>query len=93
MKDRVLMPIYMKNFTCIGGICEDSCCIGWRVTFDKKAYKSYKNLKHPQLSKIFQSNMKRNKSETVTNNTYASFQMDESGDALCLITIDYAAYS
>ncbi len=28
-------PIYLKEFKCIGGECEDSCCIGWDVDIDK----------------------------------------------------------
>lgn len=95
MKHRVLMPKYMKKFTCIGGDCEDSCCVGWRVTLDRKTYKSYKNLKHPQLSTMLQHSMKRNKSESTTDSDYASFHMNERGrcpmldqDNLCSIQLN-----
>ncbi|MNO69726.1 Flagellar biosynthetic protein FliU [compost metagenome] len=79
MKARVLMPTYMNKFTCIGGECEDTCCVGWQITLDKKTYKSYKNSKHPQLSKVFQNSMKRNKSEATNNSNYASLRLDECG--------------
>lgn len=79
MNNRVLMPAYMKNFTCIGGECEDSCCVGWKVTLDKKSYKAYKNLKHPQLVTSLKQGMKRNKSDAATMDNYASFHLDQHG--------------
>ena len=28
-------PVYFEDFKCIGGKCEDSCCIGWNIDIDK----------------------------------------------------------
>jgi lysine-N-methylase len=79
MNKHVLMPTYMKDFACIGSECEDSCCTGWQVTLDKKSYKEYKNIKHPQLSKSLQQGMKRNKSDATSSANYASFYLDQHG--------------
>lgn len=39
----VYMPKYLKSFKCIGGNCEDNCCIGWAVDFDLQSYNRYKS--------------------------------------------------
>ncbi|WP_153980132.1 flagellin lysine-N-methylase [Paenibacillus xylanilyticus] len=77
MQKETLMPTYMKNFSCIGSACEDSCCVGWRVTLDKKTFKNYKNLKHPVLGKKLNDSMKRIKNGTSSDSQYAYFVMDD----------------
>ncbi|WP_424767737.1 flagellin lysine-N-methylase [Paenibacillus sp. sgz302251] len=37
----VVSPHYMKQFSCLGSACEDTCCSGWQITIDKKTYKKY----------------------------------------------------
>lgn len=34
-------PYYFKDFKCIGGACDDSCCIGWEVDIDDDALAVY----------------------------------------------------
>ena len=34
-------PRYFEEFKCIGGKCEDSCCIGWNIDIDKITFKKY----------------------------------------------------
>lgn len=43
-KRTVLSPMYMKEFSCIGSECEDTCCSGWQITIDKKTYNKYAEL-------------------------------------------------
>ncbi|MBU3811310.1 MAG: flagellin lysine-N-methylase [Candidatus Niameybacter stercoravium] len=38
-------PSYLKNFKCIGGACEDTCCAGWSIEVDEGTYKKYKKVK------------------------------------------------
>ena len=33
-KIKLETPSYIKEFSCIGGKCEDSCCIGWDIDID-----------------------------------------------------------
>ena len=37
-------PGYYKNFKCIADKCRHSCCVGWAVYVDEKAYLSYSKL-------------------------------------------------
>ena len=37
------VPAYMKNFSCLGSTCEDTCCSGWTIDIDKKTYEFYEN--------------------------------------------------
>ncbi len=39
------IPHYIKDFTCIGAACEDSCCVGWYIAIDEETYKKYKKVK------------------------------------------------
>ena len=41
----ILVPEYYKQFQCIGGACEDTCCAGWNITVDKPTYQKYKKVK------------------------------------------------
>lgn len=40
-----IVPSYMKNFKCVGGSCEDTCCAGWCIEVDEATYKKYKKVK------------------------------------------------
>lgn len=45
---------YLQHFQCIGGVCEDNCCIGWSVEIDKKTYHKYQKLNNTNLEKLIQ---------------------------------------
>lgn len=49
---------YMKNFHCIGGTCEDNCCIGWDVDIDLMTFQKYQKVKDPELKTLYQSKIK-----------------------------------
>lgn len=38
-------PDYYKQFSCIAGKCEDTCCAGWGIYIDDKSMKKYKKYK------------------------------------------------
>ena len=42
-------PSYLKNFKCIGGACEDTCCAGWSIEVDEGTYKKYKKVKNSSI--------------------------------------------
>lgn len=75
---KVLQPTYMKKFKCIGGACEDSCCIGWRVNLDKKTFQLYKNNKDEELKPIFDKKVTRNHSNGNELN-YGKIKMENNG--------------
>lgn len=37
-------PEYYTEFSCIGGSCKDSCCIGWELDIDDESYDYYKSV-------------------------------------------------
>ena len=53
-------PSYIKEFKCIGGACEDSCCIGWDVDIDKVTFKQYYKVKDQDMKRMFQKNIHNN---------------------------------
>ena len=59
----VTRPNYMEKFRCIGGACEDSCCSGWRVVFDKRTAQTYLNAKDPEIREIASKSIKKIKTD------------------------------
>lgn len=57
---RVISPSYVTGFKCIGGECEDSCCIGWDIDIDKITYRKYFRTKDMQMKKEFIKHVYRN---------------------------------
>lgn len=53
-------PKYIKEFTCIGGKCEDSCCVGWDVDIDKITFKQYYKVQDQEMKRMFQKNVHNN---------------------------------
>ena len=41
---RLRVPSYYKEFHCIAGACQDSCCIGWEIDIDEDTFSYYKNV-------------------------------------------------
>lgn len=77
-KRTVLQPEYMKKFSCIGPVCEDSCCIGWTVDLDKSTYLRYKKVQDDELKPIFEKmvNRKHNKK---SDDSYGRIKMEQGG--------------
>ncbi len=46
---KILMPSYVEGFKCIGGECEDSCCIGWDIDIDKRTFRKYSRTKDSMM--------------------------------------------
>ncbi len=59
-KIKMRYPMYLKEFKCIGGSCEDSCCIGWDVDIDKTTFKQYYKIQDQEMRKMFQKNVHNN---------------------------------
>ena len=53
-------PVYFEEFKCIGGKCEDSCCIGWNIDIDKVTFKRYFKVQDPEMKRMFQKNIQNN---------------------------------
>lgn len=52
---KLCAPTYYKNFICIAGRCEHSCCIGWEIDIDKSTLSRYKKLKGGYAERIIDS--------------------------------------
>jgi len=53
-------PTYLKEFNCIAGECEDSCCVGWDVDIDKVTFKQYYKVQDNEMKRMFQKNVHNN---------------------------------
>lgn len=63
-----IRPNYMQKFQCIGGACEDSCCAGWRVVFDKRTAQSYLAADDPEIREIATKSIKKIKTDRSSQN-------------------------
>ncbi len=89
----VLVPGYMREFSCIGSNCEDTCCVGWQVTIDHKTYKKYNKVREPELKPLLDKYIKRNRSNP-SEHTYAKIVLHSdmscpmlNEDKLCSIQV------
>ena len=71
-------PIYLKEFKCIGGECEDSCCIGWDVDIDKFTFQQYESVSDSDMKNILKSNLIKNKRCQCDEIDFAKVKLEES---------------
>lgn len=92
-----LMPMYYKEFHCLMGECQDSCCAGWDIEFGKKDYLAVKrgvaDTKDPSLQELCRKSMVRLR-EREHDKLYAEFPMNEADrcgflreDGLCSLQL------
>lgn len=84
MNREILIPEYLKNFSCIGAKCEDTCCAGWKVTVDKATFQKYRNVKVPGIKDELKKNVTRERSNP-SDAAYGKIKMDEK-NACTLLT-------
>lgn len=72
---KLVCPTYFDKFQCIGGECEDSCCIGWDIEIDKKTFKSYYKVKDENMKKMFQKNVHNNLEYTNPDIDYGKIKL------------------
>jgi len=71
-----LIPNYFRNFHCLAQDCRDSCCIGWRITFDKKDYLRLRRLDAPaDLRERLDRGVQREKKGNHDGTFYAKFDL------------------
>ena len=49
---QITRPDYYKEFSCIAGVCPDTCCAGWQIVIDEKSLKKYQRLKGPFRNRL-----------------------------------------
>ncbi len=76
-----LIPEFYSTFSCIGPECEDSCCSGWKVSIDKKTYKTYKKSKNTVVQKIADKDIKLQRTST---QNWAQIKLNTQGDCPAL---------
>lgn len=91
---RILVPAYMKRFSCIGGNCEDTCCQGWRVDVDRITYHRYRTVTHKKWQLAFRKHIQRNP-DRPSPARWAVIKLDKQGmcpfltdEGLCGVQLD-----
>jgi lysine-N-methylase len=73
-----LEPSYYETFRCVGAVCEDTCCRGWRVPVDKETYQEYQACSDPVLGARLHALVTINPTR-VSDESYAEITLDASG--------------
>lgn len=92
-----LMPAYYKEFHCLMGACQDTCCAGWKIEFNKKDYLTIKraveDTKDEALQELCARSVMRLR-EREHDGLYAEFPMNEEDrcgflreDGLCALQL------
>jgi lysine-N-methylase len=71
-----LQPSYYETFRCVGSVCEDTCCSGWRVPVDKKTFQKYQSCSHTTLGPKLQTLVHINPAPE-GDNSYAEIKLDQ----------------
>ena len=86
------IPKYMSRFKCIGGSCEDNCCIGWDVDIDKVTYQKYQKVTHKGMKRELDRYIRKNPDSYDDSVDYAFAKLDSckrcsflNADHLCMI--------
>lgn len=88
------VPVFYKNFHCIAERCKDSCCVGWRIHFDKKDYLRLRRLEAPAaLKEQLSKGIRRIRGQGADDKVYARFDLEGNEgrcpfwdqDGLCVI--------
>lgn len=91
-----LRPAYYDDFHCLAADCKRSCCIGWRITFDKKDYLSLKRLSgSAELNRRMEHGLRRIRhDDAVGEDSYGEFTMEGEccpllrEDCLCALQLE-----
>jgi len=78
-KRLILTPQYLKNFRCVGPSCEDSCCVGWRVSIDHETYKKYQKVRDDELTLLLDKYIKRNRAANHGEGNYGKVNLLQDG--------------
>lgn len=77
IKRKIRKAGYLEHFKCIGGTCEDNCCIGWSVEIDKQTFAKYKKLKDPPLAELIKETIYLNEDSYNDKVDYALVELKE----------------
>jgi len=75
---KIISPSYTAGFQCIGGACDDSCCIGWDIDIDKITYRKYFRTKDVKMKKEFVKQVYRNEYSESDEVDYGRVHINES---------------
>lgn len=72
-----LIPVFYQNFRCLAQDCRDSCCVGWKITFDKKDYLRLRRLEAPaELKERLEKDVRRERKGANGGVFYGKFDLE-----------------
>ncbi len=86
---KLIYPTYLKAFKCVGGTCEDSCCIGWDVDIDRITFRQYFRTKDLTMGAMFKTFVYKNEDSYSDVVDYGKVRLDPSKRCPFLDTENY----
>ncbi len=103
---KITVPDYYKDFKCIAGDCEDTCCAGWQVDVDDASYAYYKTITGPfgdRLHSVMVDGVKGGEGQFriredgrcpfLNDNNLCDLYAELGEDALCVTCDQYPRYT
>ena len=88
-KRSILQPSYMSSFRCIGGACEDNCCVGnWNIFVDKKTFLKYRDVGDAELQPVIDKVVKRYRGPEANDTQFGKFRLRADGLGCVFLTRD-----
>lgn len=79
--ESALIPVFYKEFHCLAKKCRDSCCVGWKIHFDKKDYLRLRRLEaSEELKERLTQGVRRIRGESADKEMYGHFDLENNGD-------------
>ena len=94
----LVRPGYAEEFRCIGPSCEDSCCTGWVVTFDRESCRKYETMADGPLKVLMDEHVVRQpvNADGTEPAQFAKVRVDSgsgcpflNGEKLCQIQVEH----
>ena len=95
-------PAYFQQFQCIAGQCKHSCCVGWEIDIDEKAFSLYQTISGPlgeRLQKHISSENvphfileERGRCPFLNAENLCDIILEKGEDALCQICTDHPRF-
>lgn len=93
-------PYYFAKFKCVGGVCEDNCCIGWEVDIDSDTLDVYINTNGEFGSRLRQSlsgdnsfTLKNNRCPFLNEKNLCDIFINIGEENLCTVCSEYPRFT
>lgn len=76
---KLTYPEYFKDFRCVGGKCEDTCCKEWDIEIDKDTFDDYCSIEDEKNRAVIMKSIRKNNECTSNDLDYGVIKLNDQG--------------